>query len=351
MNRFARSLIGVVASLLAVVAVAQSTSSTSITNITCPNANIFGGGIVSKVCWNCMLPIRIAGVAGGNTRNVPLGAASATCTCPGRLFGYPTEGVTLGMWQPRHVIEIVRQPYCSPTMGKSLSKAGSATTTGLSAQLRWGGYTHNDPEDQAQYQMHYFLFPVSLILDQMEDAVCVSHGGSDMDLLYMTEIDPTWYNDALADYTTPESVLFANPVAVAACAADAVQATVYQPNPLLFWCAGSWGSLYPINGHSTSDVDPVVNTSLIATRGLAMLHRRGIAQLTMGNLAVCHAIPFPQIVRNQYKMQTMFPLPELGTNHWIGQDVFTWGEWRFKPGIGEDFVYLVYNWIDCCMNL
>lgn len=33
----------------------------------------------------------------------------------------------------------------------------------------------------------------------------------------------------------------ANPIAVAACAADAVAATAGEPLDGMFWCAGSWG--------------------------------------------------------------------------------------------------------------
>ncbi|HOV56373.1 MAG TPA: TraU family protein [Rhodanobacteraceae bacterium] len=317
---------------------------------TCPSAELFGGGIVSKVCWNCFFPIRVAGVPYGDASNVPIGAASSVCVCPGRIFGTPTPGVTLGMWQPRHLLEVVRKPYCSPTLGKSLagSAAGAATASNVT---KWGGYGAGGEKDHsAFYNVHYFLFPLALVLDQMQDAVCVSDAGGDMDLLFMTEIDPLWNNDELGIYTTPEAVLFANPVAIAACLADAAQASVWQPNPLLFWCAGTWGHLYPFTGQSGEQDSPPKDTSLTATKGLAMLHRIGIAQKRMGDDAVCHDHPDPMLPKNQYKFQTLHPIPELLTNHWIGASTFRWGEWRNLPAVGEDFVYLEWSWSDCCMN-
>jgi conjugal transfer pilus assembly protein TraU len=323
------------------VAVAQTTIDQG---LGCPNIGAFTGGILAETCWNCVLPIRIAGVPfGGLPTNVPLGAASSACICPGRLFGTPTPGVTLGMWQPRHIVEIVRKPYCSPTLGTSMAGSVASLTTS-----EWGGYTHND--DNAFYQFHIFLYPAALIFDQMEDAVCVSHAGSDMDLLFMSEIDPTWNNDELSLYTTPEAILFANPAAISACVADAAQATAYQPDPLLFWCAGSWGTLYPFTGHTTEQGDMQRDASLTLSRGLAMTHRFGLLDKTMGDDAVCHSHPDPVLPRNQYKLQTMWPIPELGTNHWIGQNAFTWGEFRNIPVVGEDFVYTAFSWVDCCAN-
>ncbi len=349
-----KALAAILAGLLltaGTAALAQSTTSSGPAGLTCPDAKLFSGGLATTLCTSCILPIRIAGVPyGGLPINVPIGAASPMCVCPGRLFGTPTPGVTLGMWQPQHILEVVRQPYCSPILGKSLK--GTATSAASISDLAgWGGYAQGGPDEpEAFYQFHIYSFPVNQILDQMTDAVCVSHAGSDMDILYMSEIDPTWRNELLSLYETPEAILFANPIATAACAADAAQATAYQPNPFMFWCAGSWGTVYPFAGGTSERGDPPRDTSLNATRGVAMLQRRGLLLKTMGDDAVCHAYPEPLLVRNQYKMQTIFPIPEVGTDHWIGASPFVWGEWRNIPGVGEDFVYLLYNWVDCCSN-
>ena len=51
---------------------------------------------------------------------------------------------------------------------------------------------------------------------------CQTDGYVDFDLMYLSEVDPTWNDDELAFYTVPEVVLFANPFMQAACIADAV---------------------------------------------------------------------------------------------------------------------------------
>ena len=49
-------------------------------------------------------------------------------------------------------------------------------------------------------------------------------GKGSFDLAYLTEVDPLWNDDELTLILNPDAVLFANPVAIAACAADCVAA-------------------------------------------------------------------------------------------------------------------------------
>jgi conjugal transfer pilus assembly protein TraU len=32
----------------------------------------------------------------------------------------------------------------------------------------------------------------------------------------------------------------------------------------------------------------------------------------------------------------------------IGESPLTWGEWRNIPAVGEDHLYLLWRWNDCC---
>ncbi|VEC46219.1 conjugal transfer protein TraU [Klebsiella aerogenes] len=43
-----------------------------------------------------------------------------------------------------------------------------------------------------------------------------------MDIAYLSEIDPTWVDSSLTTILNPEAILFANPIAQGACAADAL---------------------------------------------------------------------------------------------------------------------------------
>lgn len=322
--------------------------------LTCPDSSTFGGGAIANICWTCFFPITVARVPVGSDSDysVPLGSAQATCTCPGRLFGYPTTGVTVGMWQPTHITEVVKQPWCSPTLGSELSNASAGGDASGYKLGPLGGYSSEQPGSgrNAYYNAHWFAFPGGVVLDVIQDSYCFSDLGVDPDLLYVSEIDPLWNNDELSLFTVPEAVLFANPVAVAACMADAAAATAKQPLPFLFWCFGEWGTAYPHTGNVAHQASPPRDTSLVAAKFLAGLHRRGLAWQAMGDTAVCRDHPQPIIPKNQYKYQIVYPIAERLNNHWIGSSTYRWGEWRNIPGVGEDFVYLNWTRQECCLN-
>jgi conjugal transfer pilus assembly protein TraU len=329
---------------------------------TCPSGGTFTGGVFTRLCKTCYLPIVIGPVPAGDRRNVPMDDLVPTCTCPGRIFGYPTPGLRAAMWQPTHALEMVRAPFCSPLLGGQLTstqRAGAVARMRLQggrgeAQLGDSGGLQGSAEQDhtSYYNMHYLMFPVGMITDLVKDAMCVSEsGGTGIDVAYLSEIDPTWNNDELALFTHPEAVLFTSLPAVAACMADAVSSSVYQPIKPLFWCAGSWGHMYPFTGNS-SQTEIARATSHGATRGLAALHRRLIAQKTYNGAAVCRDHPDPLFPKLQYRLQTFYPVPELERNHWVGASTFTWfGGQVAIPGVGEDFVYVKWEWQACCVNI
>ena len=78
------------------------------------------------------------------------------------------------------------------------------------------------------------------------------------------------------------------------------------------------------------------------------LNRRGLARGTMGDEALCGAPIEPFLHKSQYRMSMFYPLPETQSNHVIGESAFRWGEWRSLPGPGEDHLYLLWRWNDCC---
>jgi conjugal transfer pilus assembly protein TraU len=98
----------------------------------------------------------------------------------------------------------------------------------------------------------------------------------------------------------------------------------------------------------------------LAARVLAGLHRRGLAWKTTGNGSLCGGTIYPMLPKQQYRMSMLFPMAEAsskipGTDipksccHYIGETPFKWGEWRTIPGTGEDYVYMLWRWTDCCL--
>ena len=115
-----------------------------------------------------------------------------------------------------------------------------------------------------------------------------------MDIGYISEIDPTWTDSSLTTILNPEAVIFANPIAQGACAADAIASAFNKPLDILFWCAGSQGSMYPFNGWVSNESSPLQSSLLVSERMAFKLHRQGMIMNTIGqNTAVCYEYPSP----------------------------------------------------------
>jgi conjugal transfer pilus assembly protein TraU len=344
----------------------------------CPDADIWSKKMITGVCWSCLFPVRLLGkTIYDMDSDTPEGASDESfCFCSDNN-GIPNLGITGSAWLPARLIEVVRKPYCSPALG------GVSFNKGVRL---WGGSkeVEGDGTDKTFYNYHYWAFPLFMMLDLFVQNACNAGGFRSMDMMYMSELDPTWNIDELAFFLNPEAVVFANPLAVAACTVDCTATTINKPVSSLWWCAGCWGNLYPFTGNIASDSSPPRDSSLLSARVLAGLHRRGLAHKTYGNDALCGGTIYPMIPKQQYKMSMMFPVteakaekhqvekkdsngktvmgadgkPEMveevvpGENccHYIGESQFKWGEWRNRPGTGEDFVYLIWRYTDCCLS-
>jgi conjugal transfer pilus assembly protein TraU len=300
----------------------------------CPDASSM---TASSICFSCLFPLRIAGVASGAGPMPPNVTGESVCSCTDWEIG-----VTVGSWHPTRLIEIVTTPYCSPSMG------GVELASSVGMLQGSVGKGENDNGDLAFFNLHDLPFPYRALIDPFGDTPCagVNTGGP----IYFSELDPTWNNEELANIMTPEIALVSNPIAISSCATDAVAATAGEPLDALFWCAGSWGNIYPFSGlmRSSSGADPTL-TSLAATKSRAAIHRRGFGLLTVGDEALCGGVPSPFMQKSQYRMSMVYPIPEVTGNHAIGASTATWGLGHSYPGPGDEHVYLLWEWEDCCL--
>ncbi|MFA0393498.1 TraU family protein [Vibrio sp. 10N.222.54.A1] len=332
----------------------------------CDDASVLDSSMFTDVPWNAMYPIKLAGF---NISPTGSGAPSGStndflCSCEDDL-GIFVPGYTQGMYEPARLIELVRKPDCMMSLG-----GADLNLTSGRAQGNIGHNESQDGESLAFWHYHYYAYPLLLMLEMLVPSRC-GDGYMSMDLLYLSELDPTWMDAELGFFANPEAAIFANPVSIAACVADNVAAATGKPLDELFWCAGAWGGLYPLTGFVQNKSSVPSKTSLLATRSVAALHRRLLARRTMGEDALCEAPFFPTIPKTQYKMNMMYPIPERGDTrtvsqeqadgsvtqssygeggaHEIGTPAMLWGEWRNVPS-KEDNVYLLWRYNDCCMT-
>ena len=293
---------------------------------------------MTRTCWDCFFPFTIIGIPiGGKTSNLPDDRnKSPICICPGRT-GYPSFGFSLGWWQPDHTIEMVRQPWCMPSLGGFVLTDDNKNNSGLPTPGRWGGpqtYS-NDSPGEFYMNFHWYMFPIGYLLSWLSDYVCSKKSSTAIDIAFMSELDPSWNNDSLALWVGPEAKIFSQPWAVVACGADAVMASVSRPMKSLYYCSGSWGLNYPMSGMVANETGLTVNSSLTAARGLSKMHRFGIATRNYGTSSICANTRRFILEKQQYRFQMVFPLTEAGNgkmsrnkgggNHWIGATTFRWG--------------------------
>ncbi|MXZ13671.1 MAG: conjugal transfer protein, partial [Candidatus Dadabacteria bacterium] len=189
------------------------------------------------------------------------------------------------------------------------------------------------------------LYPVFSVLNLFSSLGCMTQGG--FDLAYLTAFDPLWSNDELSFLLHPEIALVANPVAQASCAADAVASSGGFGINELFWCAGSWGSVYPLTGNNGATGDLPAVYALSAVKLLAKLHNELLAFKTTGEGSLCAARPHRVIVKNQYKLQLAFPKNTRAFP--IGRVTARWAAGKWYPGQGEDWVLVLWRKKDCCL--
>lgn len=305
----------------------------------CHDAKLFQK-LITDFCWSCVLPIRVAGVpmAGGYSPDEAV--STPFCACKDNL-GVPRPGIGTSMWEPARLIEFQRVPGCSSVLGGTVLPLSRRTFVGHHSD---GDFDGTDPTFM---HYHYYAFPILLMMDLFV-ANCGNDHYIDLDIMFLSEVDPTWNNDELAFFTNPEAAAVANPAAVVACMADAVAATAQKPIKEMFWCAGAWGTVYPLSGNITGGQGVIRDSSLATVKTLAALHRRGMALKTMGQDAMCGGVIHPTLPKQQYKFSLFHPIAETKSAHLMGESTLKWGNAKTIPGIGEDPVYTIWRWNDCC---
>ncbi|WP_448205427.1 TraU family protein [Azospirillum sp. sgz302134] len=376
-----RALAGAFALALALLTGAAALAEPQAQKPTCPNAGLLSGRIISSLCWTCMFPIKVMGVPLMNMSGSGTPSKSsdqAVCVCPSK-DGKPKAGLGFGMWMPVRLVELVRTPGCSTALGGIILPLGDMRMQGTRGE---GVY---DSGDKGFFHYHTYSFPILFMLDLFIDGMCFADGMLDMDLVFTSEFDPTWSEDELSFFMFPENAAIANPLAIAACMVDTAAATVGEPVDSLFWCAGGWGMLYPMAGRHDAPGSLAKNTSLLAARSLAIAHRRGLAWRSMGSDVMCGGAIDPLMTKSMYRFSMFFPVTQATTtkrtveavpgsensggtaqqaeqsgsgkeisvpgSHVLGYPSMLWGDWRSIPAIGEDALYVIYRWVDCCIGI
>lgn len=305
---------------------------------------------ITDIAWYGIFPFQIGGinVIGTSIPTAPYPSGGPTCQC-GNNFG-----ITYSFWVPDRLDESVKDAFCFDTIGANLGNSSNGFSGGgVSFGSPVMGSSINTTDKS---QVHHYMFPVWGIMGLFLDVPCLAENGVSFDIAYISEIDPTHQNCILGFLLNPEALLFGNPVSQMACIADSVAAntpgTVLDPvTNLLFWCAGSWGSIYPFCGY-VSNPDQVEASALHAAKILYKLGRTGL-MLDPG-MSWCGPVPMPIWTKSHYRLQIMKPVDGQVVN--IGQSGLVWGSAKNPPfnaggNSSDNFSYVVFRKYNCCQNM
>lgn len=294
---------------------------------------------LTDICWECLFPMTVSGV--NITSNVKPFSKDPTrvCICAGVP---PKIGIPFSFWEPLRVVDVTRHAYTLVGLGgvsigsESVKNRGSVGVIGESGTAN------------SFYQVHWYKYPILSLLELFTDFSCIEKG--DMDVGYMSELDPAWNDDQLAAILNPESVVFSNSPAQLACIEDCTQSMASKPNDSLFWCGGCQGSLYPFTGNVAHHTGALQASSLLVHRIIAKLHRTGFAKgYQEGDYCEPHYMPI--IKKSLYKTQIAYPKPQTsGSCQALGKSDLLWGPGKSFPYGGEDFVYLIWIKKQCCLD-
>ncbi len=298
---------------------------------------------VTDICWDCLFPVKIGGiVVVPGIPDEPDLTDAPVCACPVPPPVFIRIGIPVSFWEPARYVETVKDPYCFPSLGFALPNPSGGFLGGTDNNT---DVVHGKSFSQA----HYFIYPVSSLLDIATDSVCLSAEGFDVG--FLTEIDPTWNQDYLMALLDPKVFLVANPVAQMSCIADSVASNLNFPLDFMFWCMGSWGSTYPVTG-SNQERDYTLSNVGIGYRLFYKLATLGMVCDVDSPVTLCTCLPTFIPIKSHYRLQEAMPVPDW-TCHAVGTTDLEWGAMKNPPYVGmatsaDNFVWIIFRRRGCC---
>ena len=290
-----------------------------------------------NLCWKCLFPLSI-----GKTPVVKSGSLPDTDNPTSPIGVCPSSlglrvGLNMGFWEPFALVDVTDTPYCLVNLGGHKLQIGKRRGQGGKGSL----------DNTAFYHVHWYKYPLIAWLNILTSVGCFQ--GGDFDVAYMTELDPSWRDSEMSFVLNPEAALFSNPIAQAACAADALSSGVRnKPMDSLFWCAGAHGGMYPLNGHISADYSPVQSASLLTERMNFKLHRELLIEDSIPIKGkVCRAHIVPVLPKSRYRYEMVNQVMDGKHCYPSGYSTLRWEMGKIKPHKQSQYGFLVWRKRNC----
>lgn len=292
---------------------------------------------LAAINWRGMFPITIgsSNVVSGDlpdTRN----PGNPFCMCKDGII--PKFGVAMGFWEPMGLVDVTRTPYCLVNLGGQQIASGNEGSVETPTAEQHGAF----------YYVHYYNFPILQFFGGwLLRGRCHTDGA--FIPYYFSELDPTWHDDIAARDVFPETWMFADPTIALglqiACTGDSFDANTHLPDDTTFWCAGSQGLMFPMDGEVAEVIGPAQATTLIAERAAFKLHQLGFIPDTSPD-DLCsehHDINLP---KSRYRYEMVYP--SYRTVEPFGRDTQFWAGGVYGPTQSDDSGYLIWRKRNCC---
>jgi conjugal transfer pilus assembly protein TraU len=177
---------------------------------------------------------------------------------------------------------------------------------------------------------------------------------------YMSEYDPRWQDDVSSSTMFFEVMLVSHPLTQLACGIDAIAANLGFPLDILWWCMGSWGSMYPVSGNTVNISAPQAAIAL-SVRTIKNLARPDpedksnknmiTMELTVGphmSRGYCTPVAMIDIRKSLYSFVPLYPTM-YDNRIPIGRTGIVWEYGVDAPIMNAGvYVYAVYRKVECC---
>ncbi len=295
---------------------------------------------ITDICWECVFPITVSGVNVTPGKHDQTNYSQKICACPGTP---PKVGIPITFFEPAMMVDVTRHAY--KLMGLGGVSVGKESVKNRGTV----GIIADGTTKTSFYHVHLYTYPILAILEVLTDfSTCIEK--KEVEVAYMSELDPMWNDDNLSLIVNPEAGFFGTRLAHTACFADCASSSAGNPKDKLFWCAGCEGSLYPFSGTVSHHVGGIQASYLLVNRVLAKMHR-SLFLKGFDEGEYCEAKSMPYIKKSLYKTQLIYPVPQTsGACHPLGKSDLLWGSNKSYPYGGEDFVYLIWQKRQCCLD-
>lgn len=301
----------------------------------------------------------MGGMNGNNGSNTD-GAFLCMCQVPPPIF--ERLGVTMSFWNNVGMIDTSSIPYCFPQLGTylPLGDAVGGSLEALTGKAGIGGVNQFGKRSGGGKQKgdqfvsaHTHFASYTNMMKIVSDAIFTMCFSADMTTNIspqMSEVFFWWQNDEWGVLKNPEALLVANPIATAACMAESLSVSLIGTSlDPLFWCMGSWGSLYPITMNVGSGT-PLTSYAMLAARNLSERFQTAQLMDTTGYQMLngyCQPYPTYFIPKTDVNIYPIWP-QKYDNRFPLGYPSEVWGFGLDNPANIGVMTWMIYQKRDCC---